>query len=264
MLNFEHISVDPKKQTQAWQEIKDICRKEKVEKVSVAKVKVVCISDTHCVHRDIRVPECDIVLHTGDCTRGGTFHQLKDFLDWFSLQPGTHKIWIAGNHDLTLHRDFYKRNWSRFHRKYARQDLDQIQILIQSYDNIIYLEDQCIDVEGIRIFGSPWQPTFFNWAFNAERGTEIDTIWASIPADIDILMTHGPPLGYGDLCNSGIRAGCANLLHHIMYRIKPKVHVFGHIHEDVGIWNNGTTSFVNAASCSPQYQLAHAPKIFWL
>ena len=83
-------------------------------------------------------------------------------------------------------------------------------------------------------------------------------------ANIDILMTHGPPLGYGDLCSSGKRAGCANLLHQIMYRIKPKVHVFGHIHEDVGMWNNGVTTFVNAASCSLQYQIAHSPKEFWL
>ena len=264
MLDFEHISIDPKKQTQAWKRLQEICRKQEGLIDSGKNLKVVCISDTHCVHKNITLPECDILLHTGDCTRGGTFEQLKDFLDWFSVQPCTHKIWISGNHDLTLHQAFYERNWSRFHRKYARQDLDQIQALIHSYDNITYLEDKWIEVEGIRIFGSPWQPTFFHWAFNADRGADIDTIWSSIPTDIDILMTHGPPLGYGDLCNSGIRAGCANLLHHIVYRIKPRFHVFGHIHEDVGSWNNGITNFVNAASCSPQYQLAHDPKIFWL
>ena len=264
MLDFEHISIDPKKQTQAWERLKNVCRKEKGILSSDANLKIVCISDTHCVHQKIDLPDGDILIHTGDCTRGGTFEQLKDFLDWFSKQSFSHVIWIAGNHDLTLHHDFYEANWRRFHRKHAKQDLDQIQSLIQSYDNITYLKDELVEVAGLRIYGSPWQPTFFNWAFNANRGEKIDQIWSSVPSDIDILMTHGPPLGYGDRCHSGVRAGCANLLHQIMYRIKPRVHVFGHIHEDEGIWNNGTTSFVNASSCSPQYQLAHSPKVFWL
>lgn len=264
MLNFEHISINPKKQTQGWKLLEEMCRKENGTTSKTTNIKVVCISDTHCVHREISLPGGDILIHAGDCTRGGTFEQLRDFLDWFSTQPFSHRIWIAGNHDITLDQKFYAENWSRFHRKYAKQDLDQIQSLIRSYDNITYLEDTMLEVEGLKIYGSPWQPTFFNWAFNVERGCAIDAIWSSIPSGVDIVMTHGPPLGYGDLCNSGIRAGCANLLHHIMYRIQPRVHIFGHIHEDVGIWNNGTTNFVNAASCSLQYQIAHSPQSFWL
>ena len=173
-------------------------------------------------------------------------------------------MWIAGNHDLTLHTEFYQTNWNRFHRPRDKQNLVEIHNVIRSYDNIIYLKDEFIEIGGISIYGSPWQPTFFQWAFNANRGSDIASYWNLIPENVDIVMTHGPPLGYGDLCNSGVRAGCANLLHQIMYRINPRFHVYGHIHEDVGIWNNGKTCFVNAASCSTQYQYAHEPKEFWL
>ena len=85
----------------------------------------------------------------------------------------------------------------------------------------------------MKFYGSPQQPAFFDWAFNVERGpAKIGKFGERIPADTDVLVTHGPPLGRGDLCSSGLRAGCVDLLQHVQQRVKPKLHVFGHIHED--------------------------------
>ena len=264
MLSFESVDLDPSTPTQSWSRLAQLCiQKEGRLRQEQQGVRVVCISDTHCMHREISLPSGDILLHTGDCTRGGTIGQIRDFLEWFSIQPFAHRVWIAGNHDLTLDSDFYESNLKRFHRK-RKEEQNAICTLIQSYPDVIYLEDSLIEIEGLRIYGSPWQPTFFHWAFNRARGKEIDQKWKEIPDDIDILMTHGPPLGYGDLCNSGVRAGCADLLHHIMYRIQPRLHVFGHIHEGEGMYHNDRTQFVNASSCDQQYRYCVAPKVLTL
>ena len=262
MLSFQQVVVNPQTPTQSWNSIAHLCNQQ--EGILVQKnptLRLVCISDTHCCHRSIELPEGDILIHTGDVTRGGTYQQIKDFLEWFSVQPFSHRIWIAGNHDITLQQDFYLRNSRRFH-KLHKEDPKAIQALVHSYTSVVYLQDELVECAGLRIYGSPWQPTFFDWGFNAARGEDIAQKWAMIPSQVDILLTHGPPLGFGDRCHSGVRAGCADLLHHIMYRIKPKVHVFGHIHEAQGMWHNGTTQFINAAVCDTRYQYAHPPKVY--
>lgn len=75
------------------------------------------------------------------------------------------------------------------------------------------------------------QPEYCNWAFNLPRGTSCLEKWDAIPEDTDILITHTPPVGHGDLCCTGVRAGCVDLLSTVQTRVKPKYHVFGHIHE---------------------------------
>lgn len=75
------------------------------------------------------------------------------------------------------------------------------------------------------------QPEFGGWAFNLERGQSCQDKWDLIPSDVDILVTHGPPIGHGDLCRGGGRAGCVQLLQTVQERVRPKYHVFGHIHE---------------------------------
>jgi len=119
--------------------------------------------------------------------------------------------------------------------------------------NCKYLQDQELNVLGFRIYGSPWQPEFYSWAFNLNRGDEIRAKWKAIPEGIDILITHGPPLGHGDECVIGDRAGCYDLLQEIEMRIKPKVHVFGHIHEGYGVTTNDVTMFINASTCNVRY-----------
>ena len=114
----------------------------------------------------------------------------------------------------------------------------------------------------MRLFGAPHQPEFCGWAFNVPRGERCAEVWRSIPTDTDVLATHGPPLGHGDLCSSGDRAGCVDLLREITDRIRPQAHVFGHIHEDAGVTTDGTTAFINACSVNLRYKIAHDPVSF--
>ncbi|KAA0165700.1 hypothetical protein FNF31_01677 [Cafeteria roenbergensis] len=116
----------------------------------------------------------------------------------------------------------------------------------------------------IRVTGYPHQPLFCGWAFNVPRGEPIAKIWREIPSDTDVLITHGPPLGQGDRCWRGNRAGCVDLLLAVTGRIKPAVHVFGHIHEDPGISTDGTTAYINAAAVNLRYGPANPPICFQL
>lgn len=106
------------------------------------------------------------------------------------------------------------------------------------------------------------QPEFYNWAFNLPRGEQCLAKWNQIPAEIDILITHGPPIGHGDLCSSGLRAGCVELLATVQERVKPKYHVFGHIHEGYGITSDGKIFFVNASTCDVNYSPINPPVVF--
>jgi hypothetical protein len=128
--------------------------------------------------------------------------------------------------------------------------------------NVIYLEDSGATLHGITIYGSPWQPEFYDWAFNLPRGKPCRDVWEKIPDGTEVLITHGPPLGHGDLCSSGDRAGCYDLLNIIQQRVKPKYHIFGHIHEGYGITTDGVTQFVNASTCNLQYLPNNPPIIF--
>ena len=99
--------------------------------------------------------------------------------------------------------------------------------------NCTYLQDSSTEIYGLKIYGTPWQPKFCGWAFNLERGQELCEKWDKIPEDTDVLITHTPPVGYGDLCSTGIRAGCVDLLMSVQQRVKPKYHIYGHIHEGI-------------------------------
>eukprot|EP00397_Hematodinium_sp_SG-2012_P052226 GEMP01061649.1.p2 GENE.GEMP01061649.1~~GEMP01061649.1.p2 ORF type:complete len:168 (+),score=24.70 GEMP01061649.1:606-1109(+) len=112
---------------------------------------------------------------------------------------------------------------------------------------------------GIRVWGTPWQPAFCDWAFNAERGEECYRRWLDIPTETDVLVVHGPPFGRGDLCASGQRVGCADLLRQIQQRVRPQLVVFGHIHEDHGVSSDGTTTYVNASTCTLSYRATQTP-----
>ncbi|KAI0224897.1 Metallophosphoesterase domain-containing protein 1 [Lamellibrachia satsuma] len=128
--------------------------------------------------------------------------------------------------------------------------------------NAVYLKDSEVTVFGIRVYGSPWQPEFYNWAFNLPRGQPCLDKWNRIPEGIDVLVTHGPPVGYGDLCSSGLRAGCVELLSTIQHRVRPKFHVFGHIHEGYGVTSDGCTTYINASTCTLQYKTSNPPIVF--
>jgi len=176
------------------------------------KLKCVAIADTHGMYRDIKIPDGYVLIHAGDITMRGKLSELNDFNDWLGEQPHKHKIIIAGNHD-----------WC-----FERQKEASINIIT----NAIYLEDQSIEIEGHKFYGSPWQPWFLSWAFNLQRGEEIQAKWDLICNDVDVLITHGPAFGILDKVGEE-NVGCENLLSKIE-EIKPKVHVCGHIHEGYG------------------------------
>ena len=121
-------------------------------------------------------------------------------------------------------------------------------------------------LHGIKIYGSPWQPWFYDWAFNLARGSEIKEKWDAIPTDTNILVTHGPPHGILDQTSSGEHAGCEELLKTVRGRVRPRYHVFGHIHEAYGTERdpNYNIVYVNASTCNLRYAPVHAPIVFEL
>eukprot|EP01094_Clydonella_sp_ATCC50884_P022919 TRINITY_DN5376_c0_g1_i2.p1 TRINITY_DN5376_c0_g1~~TRINITY_DN5376_c0_g1_i2.p1 ORF type:complete len:249 (-),score=51.60 TRINITY_DN5376_c0_g1_i2:831-1577(-) len=163
-------------------------------------LRVVCVSDTHGMHGYIKhVPEGDILVHAGDFSNTGETEQVQSLVEWLRTQPHTYKIVIAGNHDLTFDRGNYDSVLrERFHsQKDKAYNVEQTRALLTSLreDNIIYLEDEAIEIEGVQFYGSPWQPEFCGWGFNLTRGEELREVWQKIPKETQVLITHGPPKG---------------------------------------------------------------------
>jgi Icc-related predicted phosphoesterase len=206
-------------------------------------LRFVTISDTHCHHKRLRLPKGDVLIHAGDVSTRGKKEEIIGFLDWFARQRYTYKIFIAGNHDF-------------FFEKAPEQE---VQSLIP--DGVIYLNDTGIIVNGINIWGSPVTPWFFNWAFNRHRGEVIRKHWELIPPDTHLLITHGPAYGFLDLTGTEQHAGCQDLLRKVL-TVKPKVHVFGHIHESYGMIKRSGIKFINASLVNEHYDLVHGPVVF--
>lgn len=126
--------------------------------------------------------------------------------------------------------------------------------------NCTYLEDRMVDVEGYKIYGLPYQPTYYGWGFNREDN-ERAKLFGQIPKETDIVMCHGPPYKILDKCVDGYLAGCNYFRHEMLNRVKPLIVAFGHIHEDHGMKKVGSTMFVNSANCTVRYQLKQPPEI---
>ena len=220
-------------------------------------IRFVCLSDTHDRTNLLQVPIGDVLLHSGDFSRMGEDNDIKRFNSFLAKLPHRHKVVIAGNHDLSfdleniesLSRDFYTLN-------------NQNPVVTKSYlKDCIYLEDSYCNVGGYKIYGSPWTPRFCDWGFNLDRGAPIASKWALIPKDTEILLTHGPPHRILDKCYDGFSAGCEDLLN-VINEINPLVHVFGHIHEGYGYFDNGKTLFINASTCNLRYHPVNPPIVF--
>lgn len=196
-------------------------------------MKIVCISDTHGGHHKMDIPEGDILIHAGDLSSRGTAKEIRRFNNWLEKLPHPHKIVVAGNHDFLF-----------------EEQPEEAQALLS---NATYLEDSSIVIEGIKIWGSPITPWFFDWAFNRHRGEEIKAYWEKIPQDTDILITHGPPFGILDLTIHGQQVGCEELLT-IVKKIQPRLHIFGHIHEAHGTIHEENTQYINASMMDVHYQ----------
>ncbi len=207
-------------------------------------MRIVCISDTHNCHDQINVPDGDILIHAGDATTVGNVEQIKAFNRWFANLPHKHKVFIAGNHDWLFEND----------NNFARSLLDK---------SIVYLQDSFVEIDGLKIYGSPWQPRFYDWAFNLNRGAELAEKWKLIPHDTDILITHGPPFGILDEVPRKYfveNTGCEEL-RKVVETIKPKLHIFGHIHCGYGQTEQFGVKFVNASTCDEEYNPTQPPII---
>jgi 3',5'-cyclic AMP phosphodiesterase CpdA len=180
-------------------------------------VRIVAVSDTHTFEEDLGpLPDGDVFVHAGDMLRQGTVDELAGVAAWIRALPHRHKVIVAGNHDGVFQEN----------RAAAVSLLG---------DAVTYLEDSSAIIDGVRFYGSPWQPEYNDWAFNLPRGAALAAKWAVIPSNIDVLITHGPPEGIGDRSSVGGRHGDSDLLAAVI-RARPRLHLFGHIHEDGGVF----------------------------
>jgi hypothetical protein len=174
-----------------------------------------------------------VLVHAGDFCTSGKEAQARAFARWLARQPHPYKVVVAGNHDRCLELD--------------------MSLGAALFEGATYLLDRAATVAGLQFYGSPWQPEFLSWAFNLPRGEPLRAVWSKIPAGIDVLITHGPPFGILDETITGTRVGCEELWPAVC-RARPRLHVFGHIHEGAGAHAEGGTLFVNASTCTVAYE----------
>lgn len=211
--------------------------------------KIVAFSDTHDRHKGLTLPKGDIAIHAGDATGRGEYEETLAFLKWFGAQNFEHKIFTPGNHDFIFEKN----------PTLAKQLAEENSVTLLNHETIV--------IDGIKIFASPWTPYFYNWAFNAGRTIPeaahfkkpfIGDLWQDIPADTNILVTHGPPydvldeLLFIDGRSKGQFVGCVELRKKIE-EIKPDIHIFGHIHCQHGQKHINGTSYYNVAVCDEMY-----------
>ena len=228
-------------------------------------VRIVFISDTHSKHCGLgELPWGDVLIHAGDFTdkRPPRVEEYKDFVDWFSAQPHRHKILISGNRDSLMDTETIMK-----HNIKSSFWMKQIQAYVKDEQRIKYLEDELYqipmsDKKTLGIYGTPWTALYGKpgKGFQIAR-TELAAKWTKIPSGVDILVTHMPPHGVLDQNSGKVRAGCPDLAATVMTRIRPRIHVFGHIHESSGVSKIGGTLFINAASKIPKSKLLNKPII---
>ncbi len=209
-------------------------------------MRLLIISDTHNFEKRFieiygYLPDADVIIHAGDLTNWGGRKELRNFAEWWNSLPHPNKIFIAGNHDYNLY------NYPELSGTLAGH----------------YLLDSWVRINGIKFWGSPYTPKYKNYAFLLNRHT-LRKVWDKIPPDTDILITHCPPYGYGDLAghstHSMERIGCEYLTLKI-HKLQPKLHICGHVHEDFGIRRIDATTTINASS---YLGLTYKPQPSWI
>ncbi len=242
-------------------------------------MRITGISDTHNKHNQLngKLPGGNLLIHSGDITSLGRQHEVEQFIKWFGKQDYTHKVFIAGNHDMTFDREKLLRDKLAHFEGRTEYDTEcaegkpewLVEMLDNLPDNVYYLENSSIKLEGINIWGSPYSPSFgYGWAFNKDRGHDIAQCWNEIPMDTDIVITHSPIYGYNDRAlNTNQNVGCADLYHRL-HEVKPHLHFAGHIHEGYGYgtipykdeWGDIYT--FNPSTCNLRYEAINKPITF--
>jgi 3',5'-cyclic AMP phosphodiesterase CpdA len=244
------------------------------------KWRITGLSDTHNRHKKVinDLPGGDILIHSGDITSIGRESEIREFVKWFnSIGNYTHKVFIAGNHDLTFESERLFRMKSLWFDKKAFEDDGALgkpdwlkDLLINALNsNVYYLENSELTIDDIKIWGSPYSPRFGrDWAFNVDRGYDSNLIWKTIPNDTDIVITHGPIYGYNDRTyNTNENVGCADLYHRL-HEVKPHLHFAGHIHEGYGYKTipykdgSGDIYTFNCSSVNLAYEYFNKPITF--
>jgi len=216
-------------------------------------MKLVIISDTHSFHRKINVPDGDILIHCGDITNRGELSIMKDFSNWLKELPHKNKIVVFGNHEVGMSK--------------GPKRLDAVGMITEA--DAYYLENSEIIIDGVKFYGSPATPRFYDWEWNYNRGKDIAREWAKIPNDVDVLITHGQSYGILDLVqntlsNAGrdLHQGCEDLAAKIAELKQLKLYCGGHLHTDGGKSENvNGVIYVNASICTEQYYPINKPVV---
>jgi Icc-related predicted phosphoesterase len=207
-------------------------------------VRIVALSDTHCKHKQVFIPDGDILIHAGDMTGLGKYNEFISMGNWFykMKEKFKHRIIIAGNHD-----------WGLMHQKEL--------ILDAHFDSdVIYLEDSGIELESIKFYGTPWMLEYYYWAFMRTED-ELVKYYAAIPDDTEVLITHAPPFGILDKAMDGDKCGSRALYERIKQLPKLKHHIFGHIHESYGSETINGVGFHNVCSLNGNYRYQNPPAV---
>lgn len=198
------------------------------------------ISDTHGHHNKLNIPKnVDLVVHSGDASNWRdpirNHNEMWDFKEWWNMLNIPYKIYVAGNHDTSIEKKVF--DWK----------------LLEDNENSFYLENDEVEIEGIKFYGSPYTPIYGQWSFMTNHN-KLFKMWDNIPEDTDVLITHGPPKGILDIADDYDHkleyCGDKNLFNKVM-EIKPKYHLFGHIHNNSNNYNQGMrilegVTFVNS------------------
>lgn len=210
---------------------------------------ITAISDTHSNHRNVNVESADVLISCGDITYRGEQDVMIDFINWMGSLPHKHKIAIAGNHDMSSDpsktsyiNGFYEGLWKQ--------------------NNIHYLFESSVEIEGFKFYGTPYVPNLSMWAFYDKNTNK----FASVPDDTDVLVSHGPPYKIMDYSvgYEGIRShyGSKHLLQRCSELKKLKAVVFGHTHHCYGQKDINGIKYVNAAVLNDDYKLVRGSNTF--
>jgi Icc-related predicted phosphoesterase len=216
-------------------------RKPSQTSLTTTTLRLVLLNDTHQLHREVDVPDGDILIHAGDFTMfSESMEAVADFNDWLGELRHRFKVIVPGNHEFFLEADPSDRSL---------------------LSNATVLINEGIKIEGLRLWGTPVTP-MYGGAFGLSRAKDRKKLYAQIPLDTDVLISHGPPFGILDADPvSGLHQGCHELLD-VVIELRPKLHVFGHIHTASGVFQTEQTTFVNAARLGLDQDPDEGPFVF--
>ena len=220
-------------------------------------MRILTLSDSHSRHNQIPLEwlvPADVIIHAGDISNMGYLNEIESFFEWYDKLKYSYKIFCVGNHD-----------WA-FETKPK-----QVAEILKDYPNIIYLQDESIIIDGVKIHCSPQSPYFFNWAFNCARNKQdsitykkplITDYWDKIDDDVNILCVHSPVYGINDFVpyRGGEHVGCRDLLDVVYNRLnKLSLLIHGHIHYSYGTTYRNGVLYVNASIVNEQYNVVNKP-----